>query len=269
MRALPSATTVCRVLTGLDRAGATGSLCVQAEGRHATLSFDAGSLVGANIERRVATSHRQALEHVVGMCAWDGIVLRLGRAESAPDCWKLRDPLPARSLALHAMRVAVKSVDPASVRAQLGSAEYRLTPAGEALMTGVELRAEETAVLFWLHRGVPADELMTLAGCGVSGYRFLWMLKLLGGASPRAGGSYPLLLRKRRELRRQATAHALLDLPAGAGGRDARVALRKLVRDLHPDRFGAGTPPALQRASGEIMTALVNAEAQIASRRSK
>jgi len=269
MRALPSATTVCRVLIGLDRTGATGSLYVQAQGRRAILSFEAGSLLGANVDRCVAASHRQALELVVGICAWDGIVLRLVRSESAPDCWKLREPLPARSLALHAMRVAVKRVDPASVRAQLGSSEYRLNPAGEALVAGVELRPEEAAVLFWLRRGVPADELMTLAGCGWAGYRFLWMLKLLGGASGRANGSYPLLLRKRRELRRQASAHALLDLPEDAGGRDARVALRKLVRDLHPDRFGAGTPPALQRASGEIMTALVNAEAQIASGRSK
>jgi len=78
-----------------------------------------------------------------------------------------------------------------------------------------------------------------------------------------------LLLRKRRELRSRASAHALLDLPEGAGGRDARVALRKLVCDLHPDRFGDGTPPALRRASGEITTALVNAEAQIATGRSK
>jgi len=91
------------------------------------------------------------------------------------------------------------------------------------------------------------------------------MLKLLGGAAPRAGGSYPLLLRKRREVRSQASARTLLDLPEGAGERDARRALRKLVRDLHPDRFGDSAPPALRRASGEIVTALVAAEARIAS----
>lgn len=269
MRALPSATTVCRVLIGLDRAGATGNLHVAAEGRRATLSFSTGDLTGANIDRRVATSQRQALESLVGMCAWDGIVLRLVRGASIPERWKLREALPARSLALNAMRIAVKAVDPATARTQLGSSEYRLSEAGEALLTGVELRPEESAVLFWLRRGVPAEELMSLPGCGLRGYRFLWMLKLLGGAAPRAGGSYPLLLRKRRELRRRASAHALLDLPEGAGGRDARLALRKLVRDLHPDRFGAGTPAALRRASGEIMTALVNAEAQIASAHSK
>jgi hypothetical protein len=92
------------------------------------------------------------------------------------------------------------------------------------------------------------------------------MLKLLGAASPRTTGSYPLLLRKRRELRNDVSAHALLDLPEGAGGRDARLALRKLVRDIHPDRFGDGAPLALRRASGEIVSALVDAEARIASR---
>jgi hypothetical protein len=153
----------------------------------------------------------------------------------------------------------------ASARAELGDSIYHLTTAGEALLQGADLRPEETAVLFWLRRGVPAEEVSTLPGCGLRGYRFLWMLKLLRAAAPRAGGSYPLLLRKRREMRRHASAHALLDLPEGAGGRDARLALRKLVRDLHPDRFGDGTPPALRRASGEIVTALVGAEARIAS----
>jgi hypothetical protein len=113
---------------------------------------------------------------------------------------------------------------------------------------------------------VPAEEISALPGCGLPGYRFLWALKLLRAASSRAGGSYPLLLRKRRQLRKQASAHALLDLPEGAGGREARLALRKLVRDLHPDRFGDGAPAALRRASGEVVTALVDAEARIASR---
>jgi hypothetical protein len=163
------------------------------------------------------------------------------------------------------MRAAVRGANTASVRSELGDAVYHLTEAGAAFCGGAELRPEETTVLFWLRRGVPAEELATLPGCGLAGYRFLWMLKLLGAASPKGGGSYPLLLRKRRELRKQASAHVLLDLPEGAGGRDARVALRKLVCDLHPDRFGAHAPPALRRASGEIVTALINAEARIAS----
>ena len=50
-----------------------------------------------------------------------------------------------------------------------------------------------------------------------------------------------------------------------ADGGEARRALRKLVRDLHPDRFGESAPEALRQASGEIVSALVEAEARIAS----
>ncbi len=269
MRALPSATTVCRVLIGLDRAGASGTLHVRGEGRRATISLDSSQVVAANVDRRVATSQRQVFENVWQICAWEGLVLRLVQSPATATWWKLHDPIPARTLALQTMRAAVKGVDVANVRAELGDAVYHLTEAGEALFVGAELRPEETAVLFWLRRGVPAEEVLALPGCGLRGYRFLWMLKLLRAASPKGGGSYPLLLRKRREVRRDASAHALLDLPEGAGGRDARLALRKLVRDLHPDRFGDRAPPALRRASGEIMTALVNAEARIASGRSE
>ena len=267
MRALPSATTVCRVLIGLDRASASGTLHVDGEGRRATILLESSRIVGANVDRRVATSHRHVFENVLQMCAWEGLVLRLVQAPAAPTWWKLAEPVPARAVALQTMRAAVKGVDTASVRAELGNTVYHLTEAGESLAHGAELRPEETAVLFWLRRGVPAEELSTLPGCGLAGYRFLWMLKLLGAASPKAGGSCPLLLRKRRQMRREVSAHALLDLPEGAGGRDARIALRKLVRDIHPDRFGDRAPPALRRASGEIVTALVDAEARIASGR--
>ena len=269
MRTLPSATTVCRVLIGLDRASASGTLHVEGEGRRAAFSFDSGKLIGATVDRRVAVTHRQVLERLLGICEWDGLVLRLMQSAVAPEGWRMREPAQARFFALQAMRAAVARVDAATVSAQLGNEAYHLTPVGEALLRGADLRAEEASVLFWLRKGVPAEELAAQPGCGLAGYRFLWMLKLLGAASPKTTGSYPLLLRKRRELRSRASAHALLDLPEGAGGRDARVALRKLVCDLHPDRFGDGTPPALRRASGEITTALVNAEAQIATGRSK
>lgn len=267
MLALPSATTLCRVLLGLDRAGASGTLHVHGDGRRATLSLESSLVVGANVDHRVATSHRQVFENLLQVCGWEGLVLRFAQSASAPDWWRLHEPIPAGTVALRTMRAAVRSIDTAKVRSELGDAVYHLTDAGETLCAGAELRPEETSVLFWLRRGVPAEELSALPGCGLAGYRFLWLLKLLGGAARKGGGSYPLLLRKRLEVRRHASAHALLDLPEGAGGRDARVALRKLVRDLHPDRFGEAAPPALRRASGEIMTALVNAEASIASGR--
>jgi len=265
MRALPSATMVCRVLLGLDRAGASGTLHLQTDGRRATLSFDEGKVVAANVDRRVATSQRQLLLGLADACGWDGLGLRLVQQPSSTTWWRLHEPAAARTLALQLMRGAIQEVDTASIRGDLGDLTYHLTEAGSAMLRGAELRPEETAVLFWLRRGIRAEQIPSLPGCGLRGYRFAWMLKLLRCAAPKACGSYPLLLRKRREVRRRVSARALLDLPESAGGQDARGALRKLVRDLHPDRFGDGVPPALRRASGEIVTALVAAEARIAS----
>jgi curved DNA-binding protein CbpA len=69
-----------------------------------------------------------------------------------------------------------------------------------------------------------------------------------------------MLLRKTRQLRRGAAATELLDLPANAKGRDARRALRRLASAVHPDRFGEAAPDAIQRASNEVMTALLRAQ---------
>ena len=123
----------------------------------------------------------------------------MGRARPAPravarrdDLVEAREPVPCADPCApdHACRGQAGGRC-ASVRAELGDAVYHLTEAGEALFLGAELRPEETAVLFWLRRGVPAEDVATLPGCGLAGYRFLWMLKLLGAASPKAGGSYP------------------------------------------------------------------------------
>ena len=112
---------------------------------------------------------------------------------------------------------------------------------------------------------MPAEDLATLPGCGLAGYRFLWMLKLLGAAAPKAGGSYPLLLRKRREMRKQASAHVALDLPEGR--RTAKHGSRFASSFETSTRTASekACPAALRRASGEIVTALVDAEATLAS----
>jgi len=267
MRALPSATMVCRVLIGLDRTGASGTLHLDGEGRAATIWLEAGQVIAANVDRRVATSHRHVFDRVLQICRWDRLVLRLAREPTQATWWKLSEPLPARLLALETMRAAAASADANGIRAELAGAVYYLTPPGELLLDGASLRPEEAAILPWLRRGVQAEQIPGLAGWELAACRFVWILKLLRAAAPKAGGSsYPLLLRKRRELRRHVPAHTLLDLPEGANGRDARLALRKLVADLHPDRFGEGAPAELRRASGEIVTALVEAESTIAMR---
>jgi hypothetical protein len=265
MQALSSATVLCRVLLGLDRSEASGSLHLRAEGRRATLSLEDGVLVGAKLDGRVPSSSRQLITGVSQLCEWEELVLQFSRQASSPTGWPLRDPVRANRLALQVMRSIVRQVEPAAIRAELGAGVYHLNEVGEALAGGTELQSEEVAAVFWLRRGVRAEDIQGLPGAGLRACRFVWILKLLRGAAPKSGGSYPLLLRKRRELRGQVSARALLDLPEGADGRDARLALRKLVRNLHPDRFGESVPPALRRASGEIVTALVNAEAAVAA----
>jgi len=267
MRALPSATMLCRVLIGLDRTAASGALHVCGRGHRAAIALDAGQVAGVTLDRSAAGSPRHVAQSVVQMCRWEGLVLRLRQSPTAANGSVLSARMPARAVALQSMRAVVNRLDFADPAVELADGIYHLTAVGEALLAGAELRPEEATVLFWLRRGVSARALADLPGCGLRSRRFLWMLGLLRAASPRAGGSYPLLLRKRREVRAEASAHALLDLPEGAGGRDARLALRKLVRDLHPDRFGDRAPLSLRRASGEIVTALVDAEARIASGR--
>ncbi len=70
--------------------------------------------------------------------------------------------------------------------------------------------------------------------------------------------AFSLLLRKQREIRRHASAEALLDLPPHSGPAQARRALRRLAQKLHPDRF-SGEVPALRAVSAEVMRALFRA----------
>jgi hypothetical protein len=87
------------------------------------------------------------------------------------------------------------------------------------------------------------------------------VLRVLGAAAPQPApeDSYALLLRKTRELARNASANVLLDLPAEAGAAHARVALRRLASKLHPDRFQAGDA-RLYAVSHRVMGALARAE---------
>jgi hypothetical protein len=266
MHALPGAATLCRVLVGLDRAGASGALHLRASGRGAIITLHEGHMVGASIDRLVVGSTQQLIACMWKACHWDDVAFRFDREAGLAEHWMLDEHVRACAPALSIMRAAAARVNPERIRVELGDALFRLTEAGEALVDRADLGpAEQTAVL-WLRRGVLPEDIAGLPGCGLRGYRFVWVLKMLGAAAPKRGGSCPLLLRKRMELRRRSTDYALLDLPEDADSREARAALRRLVRHLHPDRFGEGVTPALRRASGEIVTALVDAEARIASR---
>jgi len=93
------------------------------------------------------------------------------------------------------------------------------------------------------------------------------VLRVLGAAIERPGhdDAYALLLRKHRQLSRNVSASALLDLPEAASAEHARRALRKLAQKLHPDRFLAGDA-RLYAVSTLVMGALARAEHTLRAR---
>ena len=91
---------------------------------------------------------------------------------------------------------------------------------------------------------------------------------MIGAAEPPAPGkmSYGLLLKKRNQLRNAASPEALLDLGPQHDPRAPRASLRRLARELHPDRFKAGAPAPIEQLSGEVLSALVDAESRLRDR---
>lgn len=263
MEPLGGATTLARVLIGLGRSEATGTLEVRGTRTVCRLEMDEGRVLGGGVRGDEWSGPADVLDDLRRWVEIDGLTLRF--VHRGGSVFRLLDePLQATELAMQLMRSAIRGLGVDAVRTGLGRELYRLTSSGDALVGGLFLRAEERAVVFWLRRGLRAEEVVGLPGCGVAGYRFLYALKLIGAASPR-GGAYPLMLRKRRQVRAQASPRTLLDLPEEANGDDARRALRRLVRQLHPDRFGDDVSDRLVRASGEIVCALVAAEAHISA----
>lgn len=89
--------------------------------------------------------------------------------------------------------------------------------------------------------------------------RSLGAVRGSSGLRPGARTGFALLLRKRRELERKASAQTLLDLPGTSGPEHARRALRRLAGKLHPDRFAA-SDARLEALFTETLAALTLAE---------
>ncbi len=180
----------------------------------------------------------------------------------------LPEPVPAADLVLAAMRDAVADVPLPRVRRALGTVPLHLLPLGESLLSNACLWPAEAAMLPLLRRGETPDVLLSAAGGSTRAMRGLYMLTLLRAvtASPQGAAAYPLLLRKHRQMQQATELDAFLDLPAGAPPAEARRALRRLAGKLHPDRFGRDAPPWVHRASTDVLSALVRAEAELRRR---
>ena len=113
------------------------------------------------------------------------------------------------------------------------------------------------AMLPLLESGASVDVLVAASQGSARAQRTLYALRMIdacGSPEPREG--YAMLLRKTRQLKRAARAAELLELAPGAQQGDARKALRKLARAVHPDRFGTNAPAAIRSASQQVMSAL-------------
>ena len=176
--------------------------------------------------------------------------------------------------------LAIAEALPARDRARLaGEGELVLGARGERRVQGL-LRAAhsgELATALAAHRGRERDvgsaiailsrrpgAMLERALCSRPPSELLPLrasLRVLGLAAEQRAhveDAYALLLRKRRELARNASASTLLDLPGPTSGVHVRRALRRLACKLHPDRFDRADH-RLRVVSADVMRALAGA----------
>lgn len=287
----PAVSHLCRTLLRLERARATGTLSIipctsrgaEVPERTATLRFEDGVPVflAMNDEHRLGrfvsrpegvskdapcgatwlrearitrgelawALRRQMRKRMEVILGWQRIALRFDQHRTEGP--RLPEPLHARELVAHALRRSLAPVD-ADSEARLRRETWRLRVA----LDDVGLAPEERAMCVPLRSGAPGEVVLAVGGNGLRALRILHAWQRAGLIEPARRGDHRELLRKRQQLRQHANPGALLDLGPGASRADARRALRRLVRKVHPDRF----EPQLARASEDVVRALVQAE---------
>ncbi|MEM6961335.1 MAG: J domain-containing protein [Myxococcota bacterium] len=120
----------------------------------------------------------------------------------------------------------------------------------------------ELAVITQLESRAPIKTLLEQSQHRAELVRFVYALRLLRITIPgsRKGDAYPLLLKKRRQVRDKANWRELLDLPEQASALEAKRSLRRLVSKLHPDKLDRAGAPKL--VASEVVAALVHAAAE-------
>lgn len=232
---------------------------------------DAGEPIGRFLVRTGRASpgavayalRRQSRKRLRTLFTWENP--RLGfRAEPHPDHASSPHPeaMPCAEAVLDVLRNEATSESLGGGALPPRDERLTLSPLGRDLLGASALRPEEQALSALLQRPRTFDEIREAVSGHPRALRFLTAMRRLRAVVPvSASGSYSLLLRKRQELRRTRDPRALLGLAPDATADDARRALRKLARDLHPDRF-AQAGDASRALSGEILQALVGAQAR-------
>ncbi|MCC7542797.1 MAG: hypothetical protein IT379_41665 [Deltaproteobacteria bacterium] len=181
------------------------------------------------------------------------------------DVTALARPLPAIDLLLGALRTWNDPHTIDETMARLRGARARLTPSATDTLADALLWPEERAFLDALRTGASVRAALCASGHALRAARFAFAAVTLGllDVRPTLPGRYALLARKRFELGAHRDARTLLDLDGRANAADARRALRRLARSIHPDTLGPDAHDDLRRAAGEVLGDIANAAERI------
>jgi hypothetical protein len=214
---------------------------------------------------------RQLRDRLLSIMGWGATELRFSVGLTDIGQAHVDEPPPMADLVLGAVRRLTAGLPAHQVRRRLGGRRLGLTKRGRTIIAEAPLFPHERAMCAALGMGVAVDTCLAVGGNTVRAASSLYALSVVGAvADPStAHGVCSLLVRKRRQLQRRARAEELLDLPSPRApvprAPEVRRALRRLARDVHPDRF-AHDDVALQRTSAEIMSALLDAERTLTGR---
>jgi hypothetical protein len=211
----------------------------------------AGEVLGAHREQMRA--------RLVAMMSWRGVTVAL--SQGSPKLPPGVEPAFTADLLIEALRRAAREVPIERARERLAAHPWSLTALGRSLAARAALHADEAALVHALKSPTDLAALERIASTERA-MRLAYALVFVEAAAlPAEAGSMTLLARKTTELRRDAPAARLLDLPQHST--DTRAAMRKLVRELHPDRFAAHAPAAIQEASTAVVAAVTRAATRV------
>lgn len=225
-------------------------------------------LVREGIATRPAVEHalrRQLRARILEVFSWHGLDYGFARGHAEVGVPWVREPIATQDLVLSALRRALGPAESARSLASLRYSKLTLSPLGRALLDGASLWPDEAAMVMLLDRGCDLALIRSATRASPRTLSTLSALVMVTAVSVQGASvsRYQLLLRKQRQLRASASPSELLDLPADAHRDDARRALRRLARLLHPDTFGPDAPSGMRNASSELMSALARAEHQV------
>jgi hypothetical protein len=225
-------------------------------------------LVDAGLVGRPALElalRRQLRDRVLYMFVCQSLDYRFDPGACVAQAALIEEPVGTADLVMAAMRAQVASWTPERLLAAIEPGEQRFTALGTMLAREAALWPEEAAVAALLAAGATLERMLKVTRGAPRALRLLAAMSLLSAVTSHGTREqrFSLLVRKREQLRHAASPRALLDLPSDAAPADARRALRRLARDLHPDAFGPNEPDAVRRASSEVMGALIDAEHEL------